>query len=127
MSHRLASSPDKVAATLDRPCVRGRLSSSCPSVELWFRRTKFGSDHVIDGPLRWIPIGQHFFGRLVKLLDAFPTAQPFNVRMCKPRVLADFAKEVLAVDELQRTAPQRLERDAQALEFDQLPVGYEPD
>src|SRR5688500_9129060 len=75
---------------------------------------------VVDAPLRRIPEADRGRVGLVDLLDPRPTADALNGGVRDASVLVGFAEEVLAVDELQGTAPQRAELDAQPLQFSLL-------
>lgn len=58
----------------------------------------------LEPPLRWEPWNRQVTGRSVALLDSSPTRHPDELRMGHARVLADFAEQVLDVDQMEGTA-----------------------
>src|SRR5665213_1098168 len=61
------------------------------------------------------------------LLDPRAARPSRDVRVRDARIFVDFAKQVLAVDQLEPPSPQRLKVEAQPLEFLLLQIGHEPD
>src|ERR1700686_3404478 len=71
----------------------------------------------VDAPLWWVPQLEAVADRPVFLLDARSVADAFHVGVGDARVLADFAEEVLAVNELQWSPEEGLERKSTLIEF----------
>jgi len=52
-----------------------------------------------------VPVNQRSRIDPVLLLNPLASREPPHIRMCQPRVLRYFAKEILAIDQLQRSSP----------------------
>jgi hypothetical protein len=57
-------------------------------------------------PFRWVPIINRREVRAELLLNASPSRHSNDLWMFNAGILVDFAKEILAVNELQRPAPK---------------------
>lgn len=68
-----------------------------------------------QAPSRWVADNKRGTVRDVALLDASPAAAASQLGMDHTSVLVDLAEEVLAVDQLQRATPQRLELDIEVV------------